>query len=379
MRTIVPLQLGQFGLDGVKAMKAAAMAIALARAMASIPAIKSWRKLLSAPSVWRSLAPALLVAIPLEACTLAWREGPIDAKDEPAWNGDKAFLTRDGLELQVTHWPVRTGSQPTAVVIALHGVNDHGGRFNNPATNWSDRGILVYAYDQRGFGEQAREDRWPGTEALINDLIDFTTLVAGRHPGVPIVLLGESMGGAIVLSAMGGSKLPPEVKRAVLVAPAVRGRRALGPFRSGGLWLLAHLIPGFEPSTKEETAKLSTDKTLTRTLIADPGYRKHIRIDSVFGLVELMDQAVEAAPQLDRPVLVFYGGKDNLVPVSSVRRALSRMPQDLTLNCFRPYSGHLLFHEKLTGDGGRPALSPEPVWHAAANWMITEERPEICK
>lgn len=328
----------------------------------------------------RALAVALLVAIHLQACTpMRQWYAPSDTQIGPSWLEDGSFLARDGQQLHVRHWPVKTGGDPTAVVIALHGLNDHGGRFGYPAAAWSDQGISVYAYDQRGFGENAREDLWPGSDALVNDLLDFTRLAAGRHPGVPIVLLGESMGGAIILSAMGGSKLPPEVKRAVLVAPAVRGRRALGPFLSGGLWLMAHLLPGYAPSTEDETFGLSDDEALTKRLIADPGYRKSIRIDSVYGLVELMDQAVAAAPRLDRPVLVIYGGQDNLVPVSSVRQALRVMPEDITVNCYRPYSGHLLFHEKLGPEDGRPAVSPEPVWQAAAHWMVTEEQPEICK
>ena len=322
----------------------------------------------------------LAVVLQLAACAPMRQDyAPDGTPDGPRWAGEQAFVTRDGRLLPVRHWPVPEDREPTAVVIALHGVNDHAARFSQPAKNWSLRGLTVYAYDQRGFGEDAEETLWPGSEALINDLVDFSELVAERHPDVPIILLGESMGGAIVISAMGGTELTPQVKRAVLVAPAVRGREALGPVRTGGLWLMAHLMPGFAPSTEAETVDLSDDKALTESLITDPGYRKTIRIDSVYGLVDLMDQAVAAAPQLDRPVLVFYGGEDKLVPVSSVRQALSEMPEDFTVDCFRPYSGHLLFHEKLGRDAGRPAVSPEPVWDAAASWMVTEEQPEICK
>ncbi len=335
--------------------------------------------------VWLAAArlPRLLclaVLLQLAACAPMRQDyAPDSTPDGPRWAGEQAFVTRDGRLLPVRHWPVPEGREPTAVVIALHGVNDHAGRFSQPAKTWSLRGLTVYAYDQRGFGEGAEETLWPGSEALINDLVDFSELVAERHPDLPIVLLGESMGGAIVLSAMGGDDLPPQVERAVLVAPAVRGRRALGPVLTGGLWLLAHLMPAYEPSTEAETADLSTDETLTKSILNDPGYRKTIRIDSVYGLVDLMDKAVEAAPQLDRPVLVFYGGEDKLLPVSSMRQALSEMPEDFTVDCFRPYSGHLLFHEKLGRDADRPAVSPEPVWDAAANWMVTEEQPEICK
>ncbi len=149
-------------------------------------------------------ALGLAIALQLAACAPMRQDyAPNVAADAPRWAGEQAFVTRDGRLLAVRHWPVPADRTPTAVVIALHGVNDHAGRFSQPAKSWALRGLSVYAYDQRGFGEAAAEETlWPGSEALINDLIDFSGLVAERHPDLPIILLGESMGGAIVISAM---------------------------------------------------------------------------------------------------------------------------------------------------------------------------------
>jgi len=60
----------------------------------------------------------------------------------------------------------------------------------------------TYAYDQRGFGKAPHTGIWPGGKALREDLVDCVEAVRERNPGVPVFALGESMGGAVVLSAL---------------------------------------------------------------------------------------------------------------------------------------------------------------------------------
>src|SRR5690606_11685790 len=109
------------------------------------------------------------------------------------------------------------------VIVGLHGFNDYSNAFAIPAKAWLKQGIATYAYDQRGFGRAPDRGMWPGTETLVADLDTATRLIARRHPGVPLFVAGESMGGAVIMAAVPAGRLK-DVEGAILAAPAVRGR-----------------------------------------------------------------------------------------------------------------------------------------------------------
>ena len=114
---------------------------------------------------------------------------------------------------------------PQAVIVALHGMNDYSNAFCHARAHGGRRkAITTYAYDQRGFGRSPQIGIWPGSDLMRRDLSDFVDVVRMRHPGVPVFVLGESMGGAVAMTAF-ASDTPPKADGLILVAPAVWGRR----------------------------------------------------------------------------------------------------------------------------------------------------------
>jgi len=155
---------------------------------------------------------------------------------------DDRLIAADGTALPLRRW--LPPGEPTAVVLALHGFNDYSNAFALPARRWAERGIATYAYDQRGFGSTPGRGRWFGTRPLVGDAATAIGLLHRRYPGIPVYLLGESMGGAIaILAASGRAGLPtPSVDGVILVAPAVWGRQTMNPVERVGLFL-AGLLP----------------------------------------------------------------------------------------------------------------------------------------
>ena len=154
----------------------------------------------------------------------------------PEIEGDKIRMA-DGYRLPLQLWPAK--ASPKAVVVALHGFNDYRNAWSGPGPWWADQGVTVYAYDQRGFGDSAQRGIWPGVGVLAGDLTGVAELVRAAHPGVPLYLVGHSMGAAVIMTAMGGAD-PPEVDGIVLAAPAVWGRKTMNPFLRFTLWLAVH-------------------------------------------------------------------------------------------------------------------------------------------
>src|SRR5271165_146487 len=142
-----------------------------------------------------------------------------------------AFLMPDGVRLPVRVWlpkgvPPR---KPAAVVLALHGMNDSRDAWEIPASEFAAGGIALYSPDQRGFGGTTTRGYWPGTQGLVDDARVMTQLLRQRYPGVPVYLMGESMGAA-VLMVLATEPHAPKVAGYVLVAPAVWGRAQMNFF-----------------------------------------------------------------------------------------------------------------------------------------------------
>lgn len=279
---------------------------------------------------------------------------------------DAGLVAPDGARLPLRIW--RTEGEPArAVVIALHGFNDYRNFFAAPGAWFARRGIQSYAYDQRGFGEAPKRGLWPGEQALADDLKAAVHAVRRRHPGVPLFLLGESMGGAVIMTAMTGSQ-PPAVDGVILVAPGVWGRASMPWYQTTALWLAVHTLPGGQVTGRNLGIKPSDNIEMLKALGRDPLVIKQTRIDAVYGLVNLMDRAMVSASSLHAPALVLYGAKDQLIPPPAIREMTERLPASPAGRrrvVYYPDGYHMLLRD----------MQAETVWRDIAAWMDDPRGP----
>ncbi|MCF4166398.1 lysophospholipase [Zavarzinia compransoris] len=263
-----------------------------------------------------ALAP-LLIALGVTGCgaTVTGLGAPVTV---PAL-ADGAFRAADGTGLALRAWAPPDGVSVEAVAVALHGFNDYAEAFAPAAPFWATRGIVTYAYDQRGFGHSATRPLWPGEEALVADAAAMVRLARARHPGKPVFLIGESMGAAVALLTL--ARRPDlAVDGLVLLAPAV-WKRSDVPF-PGTLLLdvAAFAMPWNTLSAPPGLGIRATDnREAAEAMRDDPLIGKDSRFDTLQGLVALMQAAAEAGVPDGPPVLLLYGMKDRIVPVETLR------------------------------------------------------------
>jgi acylglycerol lipase len=265
---------------------------------------------------------------------------------------EEVIVATDGALLPLRRFP--PSREPKAVVLALHGFNDHSGNFlTDSLEQFNEAGLLVYAYDQRGFGRAPNRGYWAGAETMATDAITAARLLRARHPGLPLYLMGESMGAAVAILA-GTAEAPPPVDGYVLLAPALWSREVMNPFMRGGLWLIARTIPilGFQGGVGGIVASDNMDAL--RRLGRDPLVIRVTRVDAAVGLVNLMDAAFAAVPRCCRtatgetvPTLMLYGAQDQIVPAYAVREALRQLPADTPIRLGVHRRGyHLLLSDR---------------------------------
>ncbi len=230
--------------------------------------------------------------------------------DSPRLTG-KSVISFDGTVLPIRTWIPEPN--PKKIIIALHGFNDYSNFIDSAAQYFNQHGIAVISYDQRGFGKSPHRGKWPGTMPFVQDLQTIIPLVKNAYPDIPVYVLGESMGGAVAIVAMYKDN-HPEIDGIILVAPAVWGRATMPFYQRWALWIGAHSIPWKTLTGESLDIKASDNIEMLKKLGRDSLIIKETRIDTIYGLTNLMDAAYEAKQISAIPTLILYGDNDEVVP-----------------------------------------------------------------
>ena len=258
----------------------------------------------------------------LTACSPNFVARPDSISSSPSIS-EHIFTSYDNTELPLKVW--LPSHEIHGVMIAVHGFNDYSNFIKDSVSFFNNQKIAVYSYDQRGFGETRTRGRWSGRQTLSNDLATFISLVKETHPHIPIYILGDSMGGAVTIVTM-AKKDPPEVNGVILIAPAVWVRSEMPFYQRWLLWIAAHTIPWKKVTGESLEITASDNIEMLKALGKDPLVIKKTRIDVLYGLSNLMDDAYRSAEFIRTNSLLLYGKKDAIIPQKPVFEFYRRLP-----------------------------------------------------
>lgn len=304
-------------------------------------------------SIWRWL----VLVVVLSGCTTPRLQPALLENYEPALYRTHAVMA-DGYVLPLSTWQPET--TPKAVVLALHGFNDYRNAFAPVGPVLIRHDIITYAYDQRGFGETQWPGLWAGIERMTEDLETMIALLHTKHTGLPLYLMGESMGGAVLMASLQQPQ-QPNYDGMILLAPAVRGRDSMNPPQRWALWLAAHTAPAKKVTGKGLDITASDNIEMLKAQGRDPLIIKVTRIDALYGMANLMDAALASAPQLTGPTLILHGVNDEFIPKRSTCRMLATLPENAALRVvIYPNGYHMLTRD----------LQADVVLQDIAAWII---------
>jgi alpha-beta hydrolase superfamily lysophospholipase len=300
----------------------------------------------SAPSL--GLLLAWLFAGLLAACAPTLQRA---ASPELGFSGprleDHAFVSFDGTRLGLMRWDAETPSEPWAVIIGVHGMNDYANAFHLAAPWWARQGVTTLAYDQRGFGRSPQRGIWAPDALRIEDLRTIVALARRRWPGAIVAVAGESLGGAVAIEAF-ASDAPPAADRLVLLSPAVWGWSTQPLLYRSLLWLAARTAPGkvFTPPGFVTSRIYPSDNYPELVAMGrDPLMIWGARSDALYGLVTTMQRAQEDVGRLRAPTLYLYGAHDEIIPRDAALKAVRNLPRDARTAYYQD-GWHLLMRDK---------------------------------
>ncbi len=240
----------------------------------------------------------------------------------------------EGTEGSIVYRRWDPATAPERIVLLAHGYGEHIGRYDHVAAALTTGGSVVYGPDHIGHGE-SDGDRALVTdfEHLIDDLHTVAEIARDEHPGLPVVLVGHSMGGLIATRY--AQRYGDELRGLVLSGPAL-------DWGVGAAMLARDEIP----DTPIDPEVLSRDTSVGEAYAADPlVYHGPFQRPTVEQLVAAIRRANAEADRITMPVLLVHGGNDQLVPAGPAREAVEGFPA--ADKAIYVYSGgrHEMFNE----------------------------------
>lgn len=290
-----------------------------------------------------------------------------------AMNAADWLETDDGMRLWVWHWP--PPNRPRAVLQILHGVAEHAGRYEAFAR--AADYCAVFAHDQRGHGRSrqsaANNNDYAllglqgGWAAALEDIRRVTAMARQAYPGLPVFLLGHSMGSFMLQDFMAGdtetyqgfiimgSDGPPDmlVQLGRILGRLERAR--IGP--AGRSWLLDRMSfdvfnRPFKPN-RTDFDWLSRDEKEVDLFIADPYCGGIVPVQTMLDIADCLPRLTYsthlARLPRSKPVLIISGDRD---PVGHMGRGPRQLYEiyrrigmkDVSLTLY-PGGRHEILHE----------------------------------
>jgi lysophospholipase len=239
--------------------------------------------------------------------------------------------TADQLDLVWQSWAPET---PRGVIIIIHGLAEHGGRYHETAEFLSRNGWAVYACDLRAHGlspdpPKAGRVHVQRFADYFFDVDAMAELVRTRHPGLPVFILGHSMGGLIALSY--ALEKPEALAGALISSPALGTHPQFKPplFLKILVGILSRLAPRLLVDSGLDTQAICRDPEVVMAYIDDPLVSQKVSVRWYSEITKAMKQAFRNAGSLRIPMLLMQSGADRLVDPAAPGRWASAAPPGL--------------------------------------------------
>ena len=253
------------------------------------------------------------------------------------------FVASDGDNIAIQDWPLLQGSVLRGVVVLVHGLGEHAGRYDQVAKQINEWGFAVRGYDQYGHGESGGvRGGLPTDRRLLVDLADVVRSTRTRmDKGCPLILLGHSMGGLVAARYV--SLKARSVQGLILSSPALDA--GLGNWQKLMVSVLASIAPSLRVGNGLDVAALSRDAGVIHAYQNDPLVHDRISARLARFIARSGPATVAAAPAWTVPTLLLYAGADRLVNPAGSRAFSQAAPSKaVTSLCFDAMY-HEIFNE----------------------------------
>lgn len=269
------------------------------------------------------------------------------------------FTAANGVQRRVHVW---APDAPRAVILAIHGGMAHGGDYVTPALYFRQHGIATVAYDLCGHQDARRVDI-PAFDIFLDDSLLFLQWVKQQYPGLPVYVMGHSMGALIATHlALGRFAGDAAVRGYILSSPYYVNAIKVSPVLLALAGVLGALAPRMKVPLASLTDQLTHDSAITARHHADE--RDGIRATEItvrFGnaLTQAQQGLAARMPAWSQPLFAVVAGADQLADADPAEAMLKSVPASLLTYRRYPQNFHENFNE----------LNREQIFADILAWM----------
>ena len=271
-----------------------------------------------------------------------------------------SFVGLDNTRIYYNCWKV---DSPRGIVVIAHGLGEHYGRYNNLLTSMESDDISFYALDHRGHGRSEGKRGHINTFAeYTGDLKKFIKMVKAENPGLPVILLGHSMGGTIACKF--GQDYPGDIDGLILSSAGLIPAFKVPAWKTGMANLLANIMPGLSMSNGLDRSALSHDQTVVEAYGNDPLVHDRVTARWYVEFSRAGEECLRRANELTMPLLIIHGADDKIVDPQGSKQIMAQASStDKQLYIFEG-----LYHETMN------ELPPEreKVLKTLRDWIIKQ-------
>lgn len=274
----------------------------------------------------------------------------------PSNSSLSTFIAGDGTNLIVQEWPLPSNVARRGAVIIVHGLGEHAGRYNHVAAKLNEWGFSVRGHDQCGHGEsEGLRGSLPTDSRLLDDLADMVDSTRAQLPqGMPLFLLGHSMGGLVVARFV--SLNMRKVDGVILSSPALDA--GMNAFQKFLVAVLPKIAPNLRVGNGLDPQYISHDPAVVIDYKADPLVHDRISARLARFIATAGPATLVHAPFWSVPTLLMYAGDDHLLNADGSRTFAAKAPKDIVTSvCF-----DAMYHEIFNEYDARPVFAQLKQW-----------------
>ena len=250
--------------------------------------------------------------------------------------------TKDGEKIFSQKWlpdgPVR------AVIIIVHGLGEHIGRYNHVAKFFNQNQISVYGFDHRGHGKSTGKRGHIGSNQLfMSDIESMISLAREDYPDLPIFLYGHSLGGNMVLYYSLFKQ--PAIKGVIATSPGLGTGEPIPPVKLFAANVLKTILPSMTMNNGLDVNNLSHNPQVIKDYQEDPLVHPMISAKLAMLMFSNGDWIIENASKFNLLLLLLQGGKDHIVNLDKTKQFASKVPDSLITFKIFPELYHELHNE----------------------------------
>lgn len=266
------------------------------------------------------------------------------------------YKSSDGLNTYSQYWA--PDSRPKAVICVVHGMGEHGGRYNHMVDYFVPKGYAIFALDHRGHGKSAgQRGHTPGFDNLMDDVKLFLAEAGKLFHNVPQFLYGHSMGGNVVLNY--AIRRQPKIKGVIASAPYLRLSFSPPAWKVSLGKAMAGLIPGLSQSTNLEVEAISRDTKEVQKYKDDKLNHDKITAKFFVSIHPAGEWVINHGSELTMPALVYHGTADRLTSHDASKEFAQKANGKVD---FKSYEGY--YHELHNDTGKESVLADVEHWIA---------------